>query len=114
MAAARRGGVQCHESRPGLPCRGHRSDPFNSVGASIMSSKAPSASRPNPAVLLPVVLALAVSLVSRAAASVTITLDVLDIQEPGPWPPSSIAVVDVLVDISDDDVWTAAGLRVTT
>lgn len=75
-----------------------------------MSSTSSAASRPNHAAFFAALVALA----ALAGASVTTTLDRLDLGEPGPWPPSTMAVVDVLVDVSEKDVWTAAGLRVTT
>lgn len=45
----------------------------------------------------------------RATGTVTITIDRLDSSDGGAQPPPNIVVVDVLVDLSADDVWTTAG-----
>jgi HYR domain-containing protein len=48
---------------------------------------------------------------ATASASVTVSVDKLDAGDGGNQPPSNVVVADVLVDVSSDDVWTAAGLR---
>lgn len=47
-------------------------------------------------------------------ASVSITVDVLDESDGGPQPPGSILIVDVMVDVSPNDVWVAGGVFMTT
>lgn len=47
-----------------------------------------------------------------AAADISIRADILTAAEE-PDPPGLI-VIDILVDVSDDDTWTATGLRITT
>ncbi len=44
-------------------------------------------------------------------ASITVTADVLDAGDGGPQPPAGIVIIDVQIDVSADDYWTAAGLR---
>lgn len=48
---------------------------------------------------------------TAAFASVTTSIDLLDPSDGGTQPPAGIVAVDVFVDASADDVWTAAGLR---
>ena len=48
---------------------------------------------------------------ATAFGSITVTLDVLDPGDGGAQPPPGVVVVDVFVDVSADDYWTAAGLR---
>ncbi|MBI3847427.1 MAG: HYR domain-containing protein, partial [Planctomycetes bacterium] len=48
---------------------------------------------------------------SAASASVTTTVDILDAGDGiANLPPSNVVVADVLVDVSDDDTWTASGV----
>src|SRR5262249_49096228 len=49
------------------------------------------------------------TLATTAVASVTLMGDRLDPGDGGHQPPPNIVVVDVLVDVSDNDSWTAAG-----
>src|SRR5688572_8750687 len=59
-------------------------------------------------------LALGLALASIASASVTVTVDLLDAPSEGMLPPNGVACVDVLVDVSSGDSWTAGGIRVQT
>lgn len=48
---------------------------------------------------------------TAAFASVTTSVDLLDPSDGGTQPPAGVIAIDVFVDASPDDVWTAAGLR---
>lgn len=48
---------------------------------------------------------------TAAFASVTTSVDLLDPSDGGNQPPAGVIAIDVFVDASADDVWTAGGLR---
>ena len=48
---------------------------------------------------------------SAAFASVTTSVDLLDAGDGGTQPPAGVIAIDVFVDASTDDVWTAGGIR---
>src|SRR5688572_16327969 len=51
------------------------------------------------------------ALAQPAMGSVTVSVDVLDPSDGGAQPPAGVIVVDVFVDVSADDNWTAGGFR---
>lgn len=59
-----------------------------------------------------IVFASLLGLISAAEAEITVRVDILT-PEDGETAPPGLIVVDVLVDVSESDLWTSASLRVT-
>ncbi|GMU83492.1 MAG: hypothetical protein AMXMBFR47_33620 [Planctomycetota bacterium] len=53
----------------------------------------------------------AVALAASASATVTTTVDLVDPSDGITPPPTGVIAIDVIVDVSPDDTWTAGGIR---